>query len=200
MKSEASAEGAPAGAERPEENAAANAEWRRPRLRVRAIWTTTMLIETAILGAIWAAADIVWISAQPWWPAPPGLAPGVGVCLLALYSVWLAGALLRAWRFRVRPFDVTLEYGVFTRVRRSIPRARIQHVDIRRGVLERRAGLASLALFTAGSEPNVGAIPGLTPEEAEALRALLLPEPVISPGSEASWRPSPSPPPSERAP
>jgi len=56
---------------------------------------------------------------------------------------------------------------VWTITRVRVPMARIQHVDIRRGPLERRYGLATVVLFTAA---GAHAIPGLALEVADQLR------------------------------
>jgi hypothetical protein len=65
-------------------------------------------------------------------------------------------------------------YGVVWRVSRSIPRVRVQHVDIRSGPVDRALGLVEVSLHVAGSAGPVLTIPGLEPADAEALRELLL--------------------------
>ena len=55
----------------------------------------------------------------------------------------------------VRDGEVDLQRGVLVRTRTLIPMARIQHVDTRRGPLERRFGLATVVLYT-GEPRNSG--------------------------------------------
>jgi membrane protein YdbS with pleckstrin-like domain len=69
---------------------------------------------------------------------------------------------------------VLLAHGVWWQTRRSIPRSRIQHVDIESGPIERALGLSNLILFTAGTGDSDGRIPGLRQATAEALREVLL--------------------------
>jgi len=57
-----------------------------------------------------------------------------------------------------------------------IPLVRLQHLDVVRGPLERRLGLASLELHTAGSHDHRTRLPGLDPEAANRLRDVLLEE------------------------
>ncbi|MBI5863856.1 MAG: PH domain-containing protein [Planctomycetes bacterium] len=98
--------------------------------------------------------------------------------LIALAFVWSAvqftGWRYAAWRYAVREHDVIANFGVFWRTRRTIPRLRIQHVDIDSGPIDRSFGLANVSLFTAGNITAVIRIPGVAPEEAERLRVLLL--------------------------
>lgn len=147
---------------------------RRPRATVRAIWAAALLIELCFVCIGWLVADLVWLTALPWWPLPAGIGP-LGLLALGIpLALWYAHAAYRATQYAVRSFDIVLRYGVFVRVRRCIPRARIQHADIRVGMLDRAVGLARLKLYTAGAHADVGTIPGLTLEEAEALRAEFL--------------------------
>lgn len=57
-----------------------------------------------------------------------------------------------------------------------IPMLRLQHLDVVRGPLERRLGLAALELHTAGSHDHKTRLPGLDPDVAVALRDALLGE------------------------
>ena len=55
------------------------------------------------------------------------------------------------WSYRINQRVVELRHGVIWHVAVSIPLSRLQHVDLHRGPLERRYGLASLELHTAGT-------------------------------------------------
>jgi len=79
-----------------------------------------------------------------------------------------------SWRWALRDDDVVARYGVVWRVTRSIPRVRVQHVDIRSGPIDRALGLVEVSLHVAGSAGPVLTIPGLHPMEAETLREALL--------------------------
>ena len=51
-----------------------------------------------------------------------------------------------------------------------MPFARVQHIDLAQGPIERRYGLARLILHTAGTRGASIPLPGLAREEAEAMR------------------------------
>lgn len=104
------------------------------------------------------------------WGVPAAIAAGLLGGWTALYSLLR----YRSWGYVLRDEDVLIQSGVWWRVRRCIPRARVQHVDIRSGPLDRAFGLVEVHLFTAGSVGAVAAIPGLSPESGEELRAALV--------------------------
>lgn len=70
----------------------------------------------------------------------------------------------------VREHDLSFRRGVIGRSVATIPFARVQHVSITRGPVERRYGLASLQLRTAGGEVS---IPGLHTDVADRLKQLV---------------------------
>jgi len=55
-----------------------------------------------------------------------------------------------------------------------VPRSRIQHTDVTQGPYERRFGLATLVVYTAGTEHASIPIEGLSHETALAFRDALL--------------------------
>ena len=136
--------------------------------RAKQLWRTgaalggaVMLAFVAVIafGARWALVEyeIRWA-----WLA-------VGITLaLALLNVWLSPNLrYRYWRYEIRADEADLQYGWFTRTRQLVPMARIQHVDTRRGPLDRRFGLASVVLYTAAGPAF---IPALSTEVAADVR------------------------------
>jgi len=66
------------------------------------------------------------------------------------------------------------EHGWLWRHQISVPRSRIQHTDVTQGPYERRFGLATLVVYTAGTEHASIPIEGLSHETALALRDALL--------------------------
>ena len=98
--------------------------------------------------------------------------------------LWLAcGALgawiaYRRWKFAAWKLDGTglhFKRGRAWRKEVLVPRSRVQHLDIERGPIERRYGLASLVVHTAGTRHHALRIPGLPDEDAVALRDALVP-------------------------
>ena len=142
--------------------------------RVRVAWIIDNLIWSAILCAGGVFAELYWVKDWSWWPLPAWW--GVGAMAILFFSssvVWPFFS-YRAWSYVVRTHDVLLAYGVLWRVRRSVPRPRIQHVDVRSGPIDRAFGLSKCTLFTAGTGEADATIPGVVPEVAESLRERLL--------------------------
>jgi membrane protein YdbS with pleckstrin-like domain len=83
-------------------------------------------------------------------------------------SFWRPPRLYRAWGWRMDGRILETQSGLLFQRRRLLPLNRLQHVDLRRGPIERMNGLASLILHTAGTQSANLTIPGL--EVAEAMR------------------------------
>lgn len=91
-----------------------------------------------------------------------------------------AGQRFAAYRAELRPGEgVVLHSGVWWRSEAWVPVARLQHLDVSQGPLDRRWGMASLSLHTAGSHDHRLTIEGLPVDEAHALRARLMPQAAI---------------------
>lgn len=136
--------------------------------RVVSLWRLHSAIGSLVLlGAALAGGVIVAVRYRPaleW--------VGAGWLLLALvrtvYVFWYPPQAYRAWAYRVDARVLEARHGIWFRVLTLLPLSRLQHVDLNRGPLERMLGLASLTLYTAGSQASTVDIPGL--DEAEAMR------------------------------
>jgi uncharacterized protein len=51
-----------------------------------------------------------------------------------------------------------------------VPLVRVQHIDLTRGPLDKAFGTATLVVHTAGTHNSIVALPGLSPENASAIR------------------------------
>lgn len=105
------------------------------------------------------------------WPLPPL----VLIAGLAFARMWPPVA-YRHLRYGIDETGIAIESGVLWRSRVALPRVRIQHTDVSQGPLERRYGIGTLKLYTAGSRHVRIELPGLNHEEALALRDALLAE------------------------
>ncbi len=76
--------------------------------------------------------------------------------------------------YAVRDFDVCYKSGWLTRSLRIIPFNRIQNCTVQSGPLERKYGVASLIIYTAGSDGGDVKIPGLLQQDADSLRQFIL--------------------------
>ena len=68
-----------------------------------------------------------------------------------------------------------IQRGVYWRATTNVPRSRIQHTDVSQGPLERRHGLGTLIVYTAGTQHSEVKLPGLDFTLARRIRAHLLP-------------------------
>jgi len=139
-------------------------EWRALPARAYRVFLIVSLI-TTVPPAIAASAVLYRASdTLPW---------------LAIAAVWALALSLAAWiaRRRFRYTFWLLDDAGFA-VRRGrmwqwetrVPTSRVQHLDLKRGPIERAHGLASLVLHTAGTRLSAVSISGLEDADAEALR------------------------------
>jgi membrane protein YdbS with pleckstrin-like domain len=134
-------------------------------------------IFTAIV-AIWGgggALTALVLSGAPLvsWLATGAIAAAI-VLALALASHFGPLLVWRSTRLRVDDAGLEIERGVHWRHRISVARARIQHTDVTQGPLQRRFGIGTLVVYTAGTEHAAITISGLAHETALALRDTLL--------------------------
>lgn len=134
-------------------------------------WVVTRALNAFFLGTASLVASARLSGSAPWLPPLLGFLVFVATLVLGL---WHARRLFQSWRWELRRDDVVARFGVVFRVSRSIPRVRVQHVDIQSGPIDRAFGLVEVSLHVAGSAGAVLTIPGLAPEEGEALREALL--------------------------
>jgi membrane protein YdbS with pleckstrin-like domain len=133
--------------------------------RVKRLWRTSMATWSAILVPVPFVFGIITDRVATFGPAALAMAI-VAALLLGAWPV----ARYQAWGYCVRESDVVLRHGVLWKLVSIVPHARIQHVDTRRGPLERALGLASVTIHTAGSVGATLTIPGLDAAHAEQLR------------------------------
>jgi membrane protein YdbS with pleckstrin-like domain len=136
--------------------------------KVVVVWLWRVAVYAAVLAGIAAVAVTV-------------LDPGVDR-ILAAVAVFLVVAAVgavhvalryRAWRFDVRDDTLYIERGVLVNVRTTVPYVRVQHVDSRKGPLERVLGLGRVVVYTAGSRGADVAIPGLLVDRADDVQETL---------------------------
>lgn len=77
-------------------------------------------------------------------------------------------------QYAIKEFDIHYKYGVFYRKTISQPLLRVQHVEIKQGLLERKYQIASLLIYSAGTGIHTLQIPGLEYKTASHLRQFIL--------------------------
>ena len=138
--------------------------------RVVKAWRLRRWITTLVLGAALGVAALVVgfkePEARPW-------AAGVWVGWIVVRLVWgvfYTRRSYRHWSYRLDGQVLEIAHGVWWKTAQLLPLSRLQHADIQRGPIERRYGLASLVLYTAGTQGAVLIIPGLDADAAVVLR------------------------------
>lgn len=147
--------------------------------RVIALWRIAGGIFTAIVatGSL-LALGIVLLTADNF----------TGWLRALLPVAWLAMVLLGAWHayrwpprryqhtsYRVDDQGIEIRTGVFWRVVINVPRSRVQHIDVSQGPTERRFGLGTLVIYTAGTDHAKVDLDGLEHGVALRIREHLLP-------------------------
>jgi membrane protein YdbS with pleckstrin-like domain len=137
-----------------------------------------------LIGRIVAAATAVGSAAAVGlglllWPTWVTAGAGAGGLLLTGGLLWLA----QSWpavehrhaRYTVDTDGIEIHSGVFWRSVLQVTRSRVQHTDVSQGPLERRFGLGTLVLFTAGSDHAKVELRGLDFARAQRIREHLSP-------------------------
>lgn len=134
-------------------------------------------IVTWRVEALLTALVIAFASAIPFAPISGviALALLLGVAAVGVAVGWYwPAARYRRLTYRIDPIGLTIDDGVWWRRQTSLPRVRIQHSDVSQGPLQRRYGIATLKLYTAGSRYTKVELEGLRHEDALALRDRLV--------------------------
>jgi hypothetical protein len=142
--------------------------------RVVALWRLTDAFWLGVFLLSLLASELFWVWRRPGWWLWLVVAWAVLVVACAWFVLWYPSQAYRAWGYRVDARVLETRHGVFFRQLQLLPLTRLQHVDLERGPLERRFGLASLVLHTAGTHSASIRIPGLAAAEAQRLRDYLV--------------------------
>ncbi|HET9372751.1 MAG TPA: PH domain-containing protein [Vicinamibacterales bacterium] len=137
--------------------------------RLAAAIASTVVMTIATLGMLITAFGA---PGALWWQLP----------------AWVAGAVFFVWwtirwppldyahaRYRVDAVGLEIRRGVWWREVTSVPKSRVQHTDVSQGPIERRFGIGTLVIYTAGTDHARVELPGLPYARALAIRDHLLP-------------------------
>jgi membrane protein YdbS with pleckstrin-like domain len=128
--------------------------------QARTLWRLSNLLSLLILLVFLApvAIGLVWLDlvALRWVVAGSAAV----LVIAAVIAVISADVSWRQWRYEVADQEVDLQRGLLVTTRTLIPMAKIQHVDTRRGPLERRFRLATVVLHTAAGANEIPALAG----------------------------------------
>lgn len=104
----------------------------------------------------------------------------IGIYIAGLLSAWALwfvmynGLSFHYMGYALREKDISFKSGYLWRSVTTIPFNRVQHCDLKQGMLDRRFGLSKVTIYTAGGQNTDLEIPGLLTETAEQLKAFIL--------------------------
>lgn len=131
-----------------------------------------LVINLLLVAAVAAVFTVVLINAGD--DAPRFVLFGLPVFIAALFvNAVLAFRRVRAIGYILREDDLLFRRGIMFERIVAVPYGRLQLVDVTRGPLLRALGLSTLKFVTASAATGVQ-LPGLTEEDAEALRDKLV--------------------------
>lgn len=96
-----------------------------------------------------------------------------GLALGALLGAWRGLRQHRCFTWMLDAEGLAVRRGVLWQHEARVPATRVQHLDIKRGPLERGRGLSTLIVHTAGTRLNTVTVPHLDAADAERLRDAL---------------------------
>lgn len=150
-----------------------HANYLRAKMVGAALTAAVVVAVTAAATAVARSQDEIEPGAARW-----VLLAGIGVLALVALGAVLQRLSVKHMGYLMRQHDLTYRYGVVSRTTQTIPYSRVQHVSIDRGPVERRLGLATMRLRSAG---GVIAIAGLGVDEATALREVVVSRADVDP-------------------
>ena len=156
-------EPSPAAAPLPSPDAAPD-RWQPLPQRARALYMlygVPLAVPFAIAPAVLAG---VFDLATPWLVAPLGGMFG------AALGAWLGIRRHRHIFWLIDADGFNLRRGRLWRSETRVPETRVQHLDLKRGPLQRRSRLATLVIHTAGTRDSAVTVTGLDEADAERLR------------------------------
>ncbi len=148
--------------------------------RVVTTWRIGSAIAVAFLSGVLLIATLILAINLP---APLlfrfAVLPAVWLAVVALLGCWAffwPEARYRHTFYRVFPAGLEIRRGVIWRVVIHVPKTRVQHTDVNQGPIERAFGLATLIIYTAGTEHASVALIGLERDTAFRIRDHLIPK------------------------
>jgi len=150
---------------------------RRPDLRVVTVDRLSGAIGVSILGGLCFIGVVVFVLFNPLGPLGSLAALAawlVTFAALGVHALWWPAVRFRHTFYRVSDQEIQIRRGVLWRSVHSIPRSRIQHTDVSQGPIERLFELATLVIYTAGTEHASVSLGGLAHPTAALIRDHLI--------------------------
>jgi len=141
--------------------------WRPLPRRARALF---ILTRAPLVGGPAGALGIVAGHALLDRPVPVAIA---ALLVGAIAGAWLGMRQFRTVRWRLDTDGLAIRRGRLWERETRVPATRVQHLDLTRGPLQRRRGLATLVVHTAGTRHSSVSVQNLDLADAEHLRERL---------------------------
>jgi membrane protein YdbS with pleckstrin-like domain len=136
----------------------------------------------------WIATAVLLVVTLPFATLSPFILDIAPWLRLIPFALWLGLAGLLIWwshlwpvlsyrraSYAVSADALEIRRGVLWRTVITVPRSRVQHIDVSQGPIERSHELGTLVVHTAGTDHALVALPGLSHARALRLRDHLLP-------------------------
>ena len=136
-------------------------DWQPLPLRARRLFVLGNVFGLGLL-ALGLLIPIGLLLRDTWLAVPLALA---ALALLPTWGAWLAYRQFECTRWRLDGDGYALRRGRLWQQETFVPRSRVQHIDLQRGPIERRFGLSTLVIHTAGTRQNAVATAGLDAAE-----------------------------------
>lgn len=133
-----------------------------PRGGVLAALGGAMIGIPLAVGAAFVSQASGWLS--PWLAAPAVLLIGAVLC------GWLSLRRHLRTRWKLDESGFAVRRGNWWQSETHVPISRVQHLDLKRGPLERGMGLATLVVHTAGTRQATVSVQAMDAADAERLR------------------------------
>jgi membrane protein YdbS with pleckstrin-like domain len=137
-------------------------DWQALPERARLPSMLTPMLPLAGPGMV---AGFVLAGVFDFWFAPPVLA-----LIGAAFGAWVGYKHYRSTFWRLDEDGLAIRRGRLWQRETRVPATRVQHLDLKRGPLQRRRHLATLVVHTAGTRHSAVTVPHLDADDAERLR------------------------------
>ncbi len=145
-------------------------QWQSLPIRARKLFLLTHAFGYGIAATIASLVGATLLSAvvdsAVVFPAVISLGLIVGIA----FGAWLGSKQYRYTHWLLDRDGFALRRGRMWQRESRVPASRVQHLDLKHGPMERKYGLATLVIHTAGTKLNTVSVGGLDAGDAERLR------------------------------
>lgn len=141
------------------------ADWQPLPARARLLFLLGTVPMLALLPAVGA-----FLLASTTGLVPPLIGGAAGALVGAGFGAWLGLKQHRYTFWRLDDEGLAVRRGRLWQRETRVPATRVQHLDIKRGPLQRGRNLATLVVHTAGTRHSAVTVPNLDADDAERLR------------------------------